>query len=160
MLVHFGDQLVGGPHWRLVCASPDYLSERGVPQSPADLAGHNCLTFSYTQGGSIWHFVGRSEEALRVGGSLRANSSEVLREAAIGGMGLILMPSWLVGADIEAGRLQVVLPEWEADLGGTGGAIQAVYLPNRRTSRKVRAFVDFLIERFGSPPYWDVRRDT
>lgn len=86
---------------------------------------------------------------------MRANSSEVLREAAIGGMGLILMPSWLVGADIEAERLRVVLPAWEASLSGSGGAIYAVYLPNRRSSKKVRVFVDFLIERFGTPPYWD-----
>jgi DNA-binding transcriptional LysR family regulator len=143
------------PHRRLVCASPDYLGERGIPQSPADLAAHNCLTFSYTQGNSTWRFSGQSDEAVRVSGSMRANNSEVLREAAIGGMGLILMPSWLVGADIEAGRLRVVLPEWEAGLGGSGGAIYAVYLPNRRSSKKVRAFVDFLIERFGSPPYWD-----
>lgn len=143
------------PHRRLVCASPDYLGERGVPQSPADLASHNCLTFSYTPGSSTWRFSGQSDETVRVSGSMRANNSEVLREAAIGGMGLILMPSWLVGADIEAGRLCVVLPEWEPSLSGTGGAIYAVYLPNRRSSKKVRAFVDFLIERFGSPPYWD-----
>lgn len=145
------------PHRRLVCASPDYLGQWGEPRSPADLAGRNCLTFSYTRGNSVWRFSGPSEESVRVGGNLRANSSEVLREAAIGGMGLILMPSWLVGADIEAGRLRVVLPEWEAGLGGNGGAIYAVYQPNRRSSKRVQAFIDFLVERFGSPPYWDLR---
>ncbi|WP_454726007.1 MULTISPECIES: LysR family transcriptional regulator [Cupriavidus] len=142
------------PHRRLVCASPDYLARRGEPGTPADLAAHDCLTFPYARGSSIWHFSGRSDEAVRVGGSLRANNSELLREAAIGGMGLILMPSWLVGADIEAGRLRAVLPGWEAGL-GAGAAIHAVYLPNRRASQKVRAFVDFFIERFGAPPYWD-----
>lgn len=130
-----------------------------MPQSPVDLASHNCLTFSYAQG-SIWRFSGRSDETVRVSGSVRANNSEVLREAAIGGMGLIMMPSWLVGADIEAGRLHVVLPEWEPSMSGAGGAIYAVYQPNRRSSKKVRAFVDFLIERFGSPPYWDTRSDS
>lgn len=148
------------PHRRLVCASPGYLATHGEPRSPAELADHNCLTFSYAQGSSVWHFSGRPDETVRVGGTLRANSSEVLREAAIGGMGLILMPSWLVGSDVEAGRLRVVLPDREAGLGGAPGAISAVYLPNRRSSKKVRAFVDFLIERFGSPPYWDVRRDA
>ncbi|MNG11926.1 LysR substrate binding domain protein [compost metagenome] len=74
-------------------------------------------------------------------------------------MGLVLLPSWLVGADIEAGRLRVVLPEWEVGLGGDGGAIYAVYQPNRRASKTVRAFVDFLVERFGSPPYWDASSD-
>ncbi len=143
------------PHRRLVCASPDYLGERGEPQSPAALAAHNCLTFSYMRGPRIWRFSGRSEEAVRVGGNMRANNSEMLREAAIDGLGIILMPSWLVGADIEAGRLRAVLTDWEANPGSAGAAIHAVYLPNRRTSRKVRVFVDFLIARFGSPPYWD-----
>lgn len=114
-----------------------------------------CLLYSPLRGSSIWRFSGRSEEAVHVSVSVRANNSEVLREAAIGGMGLIMMPSWLVGADIEAGRLRTVLPAWEPNLDGTGGAIYAVYLANRRSSKKVRAFVDFLIARFGSPPYWD-----
>jgi DNA-binding transcriptional LysR family regulator len=78
-----------------------------------------------------------------------------LREAAIGGTGLILMPSWLVGADIEAGRLRAILTDWEANPGNAGAAIHAVYLPNRMSSKKVRAFIDFLVARFGSPPYWD-----
>ncbi|NWA04660.1 LysR family transcriptional regulator [Pseudomonas gingeri] len=148
------------PHRRLLCASPDYLEQWGEPQAPAELAERNCLTFSYTRGHSTWCFSGRSEQVVRVSGNLRTNNSEVLREAAVGGMGLVLLPSWLVGADIEAGRLRVVLPDWEAGLGGNGGFIYAVYLPGRRTSKKVRAFVDFLVERFGSPPYWDVLSDA
>ena len=143
------------PHRRLVCASPDYLEEHGEPQSPADLSGHNCLTFSYVKGDRIWRFSGRSEETIRVSGNMRANNSEMLREAAIGGTGLILMPSWLVGADIEAGRLRAILTDWEANPGNASAAIHAVYLPNRRSSKKVRAFIDFLVARFGSPPYWD-----
>jgi DNA-binding transcriptional LysR family regulator len=140
------------PHRRLVCASPDYLEEHGEPLSPADLSGHNCLTFS----DRIWRFSGRSEETIRVSGNLRANNSEILREAAIGGTGLILAPSWLVGADIEAGRLRAILTDWEANPSSNPGvAIHAVYLPNRRSSKRVRAFIDFLVARFGSPPYWD-----
>ncbi len=143
------------PHKRVVCAAPDYLGENGVPQSPAELSSHNCLTFAYGSGINRWSFAGPSTETICVSGNLRANNSEVIREAAIGGMGLALMPSWLVGSDIESGRLRVLLPEWEANPGGADGAISAVFLPNRRTSKKVRAFVDFLTERFGSPPYWD-----
>jgi DNA-binding transcriptional LysR family regulator len=148
------------PHRRLVCASPDYCDQWRAPRSPAELSGHNCLTFSYTRGHSLWRFSGPSQESVRVSGSLRTNNSEILREAAIGGMGLVLLPSWLVGADIEAGRLRVVLPEWEAGLGGNSGSIYAVYLPNRRASKTVRAFVDFLVERFGAPPYWDASSDA
>ena len=144
------------PHQRVVCAGPDYLEEYGEPRTPADLTRHSCLTFAYAGGGQSWRFAGPSgEEEVRVGGNLRADNSEVLREAAIGGSGLILMPTWLVGNDIEAGRLRAVLTDWEASQGGPGAAIHAVYLPNRRGSKKVRAFIDFLITRFGSPPYWD-----
>ena len=75
---------------------------------------------------------------------------------------MVLLPTWLVGTDIDAGRLHVVLTDWDASPGGTGGAIHAVYLPNRRGSKKVRGFIDFLMARFGSPPYWDTpsARDT
>ena len=144
------------PHRRIVCASPDYLAEHGEPRAPADLAGHACLGFAYAGGKRSWRFSGPSgEQEVPIRGNLRANNSELLREAAIGGSELILMPTWLVGADIEAGRLRAVLTDWQAGPGDTGGAIHAVYLPNRRGSRKVNAFVEFLIARFGSPPYWD-----
>ncbi len=144
------------PHRRLVCASPAYLEQHGEPDTPADLAGHDCLTFSYTRGDRIWRFrKGSSEAAIRVKGSIRVNNSLVLRDAALAGIGIILMPSWLVGRDVETGRLRTLLPDWEASPSGPGSAIHAVYLPNRRNSRKVRTFTDFLAERFGSPPYWD-----
>ncbi|WEJ74861.1 LysR family transcriptional regulator [Pseudomonas sp. PSE14] len=143
------------PHRRLLCASPDYLQRHGSPRTPAELAQHACLTFAYARGSRLWHFCGHSEESVRVSGPLRANSSQVLRQAALDGMGLILMPSWLLGEDIEAGRLQVLLPEWRAGVNGEDSGVYAVYLPNRRNSKKVRAFVDFFTERFGDPPYWD-----
>ncbi|WP_313516426.1 LysR family transcriptional regulator [Pseudomonas sp.] len=143
------------PHHRCLCASPAYLREHGEPRTPADLTQHQCLTFSYSRGSNIWHFKGRTEEVVRVTGPVRANSSELLREAAIAGMGLILMPSWLVGGDIEAGRLRLVLPQWSSGIGETDAGIHAVYQPNRRSSKKVRAFIDFFATHFGSPPYWD-----
>lgn len=149
------------PHRRLLCASPDYLASRGEPACPADLARHNCFSFSYGSGDRTWRFSrGGKEEQVRVRGTLRANHSETLREVALAGLGLLLMPTWLVGQDVEEGRLRVVLPAWEAHLGRTGpavteGGIYAVYLGDRRTSAKLRAFIDFLEARFGSPPYWD-----
>lgn len=95
------------PHRRVVYGSPDYLAEHGEPHSPADLGRHNCLPISYNTGGRVWRFSGKSEETVRVTGNLRANNSETLREAAIGGAGLILMPTWLVGADIEGGSAHI-----------------------------------------------------
>ena len=144
------------PHHRLLCASPAYLANQGAPESPADLARHNCLTFAYSQGRQSWRFAGaHGEKTVPVKGSLRANSSEVLREAALGGAGIVLLPSWLIGADVQSGRLQALLPEWEVSLGESDGAISAVYLPNRRGARKVSAFIDFLASHFGTPPYWE-----
>jgi DNA-binding transcriptional LysR family regulator len=144
------------PQRRLVCASPDYLAARGEPQAPADLAGHNCLSFSYGRGDRTWRFAkGSAEQVIRIAGSIRANNSLLLRNAAVEGSGIILMPSWLVGDDIEAGRLRTLLTDWEPSPSRPGAAIHAVYLPNRRSSKRVRAFVDFLAARFGSPPYWD-----
>ncbi|MEM7727921.1 MAG: LysR family transcriptional regulator [Pseudomonadota bacterium] len=144
------------PHRRVVCASPDYLGEHGEPATPQDLAQHRCLDFDFSDGVTDWLFR-RGDETLSlpISGPVRANNSEVLREAAISGAGLIMMPTWLVGEDVEVGRLRRVLPDWECGHGSTESTIQAVYLPNRRGSPKVRAFIDHLAQSFGSPPYWD-----
>jgi len=144
------------PHRRVVCASPDYLARHAEPQSPHDLSGLNCLAFTYGRGDRTWRFTrGETEQVVRISGSICANNSFLLLNAALDGMGICLLPSWLVGKDVEAGRLRPLLSDWEANPLSPGAAIHAVYLPNRRTSKKVRAFVDFLIERFGSPPYWE-----
>jgi DNA-binding transcriptional LysR family regulator len=144
------------PHRRLICASPDYIAERGAPASPSDLARHNCLLFDYLTSDTTWTLAkDGARERVSVSGNLRASGSELLREAAIGGAGLILMPTWLVGPDLSDGRLVPVLEEWSVSPGPEDGAIWALYLASRRGSRKVSCFLDFLAEHFGSPPYWD-----
>lgn len=144
------------PHRRIVCASPAYLERHGVPETPQALEDHRCLIFDYERGEANWHLCkdGR-DDTVRVRGPLKASGSEVLVEAALGGAGIVLMPTWLVGADIAAGRLVALLTDHEPNPSPTPGAISAVYLPNRRGSKKVRAFVDHLIEVFGTPPYWE-----
>ena len=150
------------PHRRVLCASPDYIRTHGEPRAPADLAKHNCLTVSYSTGDRTWRFArsGRDEQG-RVRGNLRANHSETLREAALAGLGLILMPTWLIGGDLGEGRLRAVLAEWQAEVGRQSAAtrqergIYALYLADRRASAKVHSFTEFMIKRFGSPPYWD-----
>lgn len=144
------------PHRRVICASPDYLGEHGTPAQPADLAQRNCLLFDYAIATSAWTLKRADKvEKVQVSGNLHANGSELLREAAIGGAGLVLMPTWLVGQDIAAGRLLPVLEEWSSSLGTEDGAIWAVYLQNRRGSKKLSAFLDFLAKHISSPPYWD-----
>lgn len=144
------------PHRRLICASPDYLEAHGTPKVPRDLENHNCLVFDYQTGDSTWTLIqGGASEKIPVSGSLRANGSELLREAAVGGTGLILMPTWLIGGDITAGKLIPVLNDWSPSPGAAEGAIWAVYLPSRRGSKKLACFLDFLAQHFGAPPYWD-----
>lgn len=141
----------------LVCASPDYLEIHGEPTKPADLGDHNCLSFSHANIDRRWNFSGPSgNDRVDIRGNLRSNNSELLLESAISGAGIALLPSWLAGHDVDKGRLQAILTDWEASITGPDAGIYAVYQPNRRGSKKVSAFIDFFATRFGSPPYWDV----
>lgn len=150
------------PHRRIVCASPAYLARKGRPVVPGDLTDHACLTFAFSDGERRWRFTkGDHIEQIRIKGPLRANQAEALKEAAMAGLGVVMLPTWLAGEEIAQGHLQPLLHDWHADIGRLGaaplveGGIHALYLPDRRGSPKVRAFVDFLAARFGSPPYWD-----
>ncbi|HZU63216.1 MAG TPA: substrate binding domain-containing protein, partial [Novosphingobium sp.] len=141
---------------------PAYLARHGTPATPDDLASHACLTFTFADGERRWRFTqGERLAQIRVKGPLRANQAEALKEAALAGFGLVMLPTWLVGEEIAQGLLHPVLAPWHAEIGRPGmapaqeGAIHALYLPDRKGSPKVRAFVDFLAERFGAPPYWD-----
>jgi DNA-binding transcriptional LysR family regulator len=136
----------------VVCASPDYLARHGAPAQPRDLARHNCLTYSYAAVGDEWRLRGPDGEVrVRVTGTVRANNGDVLRAAALGGLGIVVMPTFLVGDALRSGALASVLPDYRV----RETAIHAVYPHGRHLSAKVRAFVDFLVERFGPQPYWD-----
>lgn len=139
----------------IVCASPGYLERQGVPQTPADLAQHHCLLYTGSANPEQWPFRAApgSEEVrmARVGGRLRANNGDALREAALAGQGITLLPSFIVGDDLAHGRLVPVLMEHTV----SQSAVFAVYPASRHLSPKVRVFVDFLSSRFGPVPYWD-----
>lgn len=129
-----------------VCASPAYLERHGTPTHPLELAAHDCLQFSVS--GPLAHTVfERAGERLEVPlrGSVRINHAEPLHALALGGMGVALLSSHLVRADIRAGRLVKLLPEWKPV---AQVALYAVYLPNRFATPKLRAFIDFLLEKF------------
>lgn len=135
-----------------VVASPDYLARRGTPQRPADLAGHDCLVYSNTPAGDQWRFVGSSERlAPRLNARLRANNGDALSAAAEAGLGLAVLPSFIIGAAVMRGTLRILLPDHPIEESG----IYAVYPASRHISAKVRRLVDFLAERFGGEPYWD-----
>lgn len=137
------------PSHRVLCAAPGYLAARGRPQRLADLAGHSLLVHNADQ----WRLDGPQGPAtVKVESAVRTNSSEVIREAVLAGLGIALRSTWDVGPEIDSGRLKIVLPDWRAS---ARVAVHAVYPSRRHLAHKVRVFMDFLGERFGSPPYWD-----
>lgn len=140
-------------HRRYVVASPRYLGCQGAPARPADLALHECPRFAYQAGPQRWSFLraGHNEE-VQVSGRLAANNADILREAVLAGAGIALLAHWLVEDDLRAGRLQRLFAEYEINPQDQRVSIHAAYLPNRRHSRKVHAFVDFVQKRIAALP--------
>lgn len=138
----------------VVCAAPSYLERRGLPRTVADLEHHDCLGYTLSEriGADHWSFGADGAAQVRVRGSLRTNNGDALRVAALSGLGVIYQPSFLVSADLRAGRLVALAldhPPIEV------GNIHAVFRPNRHLPPKSRAMIDFLAEQFGDEPPWD-----
>lgn len=137
----------------MLCASPAYLARRGTPATPEDLKGHNCITHA---------FGSRAEYRLRhqgqlisvpVSGSLFSNETAVLREAALAGAGIAMLPTYYAVPELKRGTLVRLLPEHEPEPLG----IHAVYLSRRHQPQALRLLIEFLAERFGAEvPPWDV----
>jgi DNA-binding transcriptional LysR family regulator len=139
------------PNRVVVCGSDAYLARRGIPRTPGDLTSHNCLLYAYLSSRDAWHFVGPAgEEWVTVEGTLRANNGDVLREAAVAGVGLVQMPSFIVGPELARGALRAVLQPYE----DRTLSVWALYPPTRYLAPKVRAFVDLLAHSFVRPA-WD-----
>ncbi|MET0278130.1 MAG: LysR family transcriptional regulator [Pseudorhodoplanes sp.] len=140
------------PARRVLVASPGYLERHGVPREPADLVHHRALNFGHASGPQRWQLQqGADVAAIPIQAALCSNNGDVLRAAAVNGNGITLLPTFLVGPDIGAGRLSIVLPSFPP----VGLGIYALYAPNRFLAAKTRVFVDFLSARFGDKPDWD-----
>ena len=142
-----------GPCRHAIVASPGYLAQRGTPLQPAALDEHTILTYRYQSGGNEWHFLGQDgrQQAVPVTGQIQMNSSLALREAVLNGAGIARMPTFVVGGDIQQGRLVSLLRDYRT----LEISIYAVLAQRRHLSPKVRAFVDFMAERITPQPYWD-----
>jgi DNA-binding transcriptional LysR family regulator len=139
---------------RVLCASPGYLARRGTPLVPVDLAEHECLILTGSQGRQdIWRMSDRSdrETSVRVNGRFECNYGELLRDAAVAGLGIALHSTWHVWTELRDGRLVQVLPDWRIP----ESAIHAVMPQRRLVPLRVRAFADFLVEKFGDDPPWE-----
>lgn len=137
---------------RSVCvASAAYLASSGTPLQPGDLARHNCLRYSYLRQPDDWSFTRQGEQVtVRVGGNLQANNGDVLRAAARSGLGVVCLPDFIVGDDVESGALVHLLTDWELP----EVPVHAVFPSQRHPSAKLRAFVDFLVARLGREQGW------
>jgi len=128
---------------RVYCASPAYLEARGVPATPEALAGHDCLPYGHTRQVQ-WQFrQGGKAQTIQVTGRMRANNGELLRDAAIAGMGVTYLPTFIVGQALADGRLVTVLDEWVTP----ALQLSAVYPQHRQVARPVQGFVSYLRER-------------
>jgi DNA-binding transcriptional LysR family regulator len=140
------------PARRVVCAAPAYLAKHGVPRTPAALREHACLDYTYLAAPGGWPFGnGRRTRRIAVQGPLSSNNGEVLREAALAGLGIALLPTFIVGDDLRAGRLRSLLAAYEC----WDAAIFVVYPATRHLAPKLRAFVDFFATHCGPHPPWD-----
>ncbi|WER47683.1 LysR substrate-binding domain-containing protein [Cupriavidus sp. WKF15] len=130
---------------RHVVASPDYLQGHGSPADPVDLVNHRCLRFSYGARDQVWTFrQDDSETKVPVSGHFRSNNAEVLRDVALAGAGIGLLPDWLVDHDIASGQLTALFDDWSVNPDQASSAISALYLPTQRGSRRIGAFLEFL----------------
>ena len=128
------------------CAAPAYLAQHGEPQVPEDLAAHACLTYAYTPQSGHWPFRDREgrERNVRVSGPAHANSGSFLEALAVAGLGIAFEPDFIVGPDVRAGRLVPILRAFAPP----AADVNVVYPSRRHLSAKVRAFTDFLAQRF------------
>ncbi len=138
---------------RRVCAAPSYLRRAGEPRIPEDLRDHACLTFREHPGSNVWTFEkdGGSVE-IRVTGDIFAPSADAFVAAAVAGLGIVLSPDWNMLAELAEGKLIEILTDYPTV--PAESPIYAVYPHQRYLPPKVRAFIDFLIERrseFGTP---------
>jgi DNA-binding transcriptional LysR family regulator len=137
---------------RVICASPSYLEQHGMPKYPGDLRSHTLLTYGFLLTGNQWKLTGKDgEQWIQPEWTLCANNAEVLRDAAIKGRGVALLPTFIAAASLRDGALQRFLDDYKAP----PLALYALYPPTRHLAVKVRLFIDFLVGRFGSTPLWD-----
>lgn len=141
----------------VLCASPEYLARRGTPETPADLLDHDCLIYSLLRVHDEWRFRDASgaKLLLPIEGRFSAGSGAMLRRAALAGLGLAVMPLFMVSDDLAAGRLQIVL---SGSFESVPLGVYAVYPQVKRPPSKVRAFVDLLVAHFKTPRWRDPER--
>lgn len=137
----------------VVCASPHYLKTYGMPATPGELRDHRCLVYSNLVDPNTWEFEdsGGARRSVKVKSALSSSSGDFLANAAAHGMGIVKQPTFIASTAIRSGKLIPVLTDYSWPI----SPAFAVYPPTRHLSYRVRAFIDFLVERFSDTPQWD-----
>jgi DNA-binding transcriptional LysR family regulator len=142
---------------RILAAAPSYLAERGAPKLPSDLRDHDLLIYTHANSPHELRFMRAGEtEALTVKGVVESNDGQVLRAAAIDGMGILVQPTYILYDDIVAGRLVPVLDDWDLPR----LTVNLAFPSRKHLSAKVRTFIDFLVGEFDRMQYerkWTAR---
>lgn len=138
------------PNRRLLCAAPAYVAACGAPSEPRELGRHACIVIRENDSAfNNWRLTdGRQHVTVKVHGGLAANHGEIAVDWALAGHGIVLRSEWDVAPYLRSGRLCRLLPPWV----GEAADIHAVYPQRHHLSATVRAFIDYLAERFGQPP--------
>lgn len=137
----------------LLCASPDYLDRRGIPETPADLGKHDHLLYTLTQKPQILTMTPHEgpQETVMIQGPVSANNGDVLCQMALEGAGIVALPSFIVGPALASGALAPILPQYYLP----SLNVYAVYPHARYLTTKVRVLIDYLVLRFQGIPPWD-----
>jgi DNA-binding transcriptional LysR family regulator len=147
---------VFGQQFYHLAASPDYLHKNGTPQKPDDLNHHKCLVYRGSSGPNRWLVRQPGGEWVHypVSPLMLSNNAETLLIAALGGMGIVLFPDWLIGERLQSGELVELLPAMETSIKTEPQNIAAIYPNARHPPLNVRTVIDYYIDVFGKPLYW------
>ncbi|MBI5938408.1 MAG: LysR family transcriptional regulator [Betaproteobacteria bacterium] len=138
----------------VLCAAPSYLAAHGKLNRIGQLSAHACVRQRLGEEVRAWRLQGPGGVVTpEISGNVLVSSGDAVRRLLLAGAGLGILPSYLVGGDLRAGRLIQVLPRYKPL--GSFNALYALYLTTRQGNPKVRAFIDYMIEKIGTPPYWD-----
>ncbi|MGE6660743.1 LysR family transcriptional regulator [Pseudomonas sp. NPDC077408] len=135
-----------GPVRQLLCASPAYLQQHGTPQHPQELLRHSCMYLGENAGDNRWHFSNdEQQEVVMVRGRYISNHSEARLEAALGDIGITVLPQFTAAHALAEGRLREVLPQWRYT-GSYQGAAWLLWRQNLHLPPKLRVLIDYLTE--------------
>jgi DNA-binding transcriptional LysR family regulator len=139
-----------------VCASPDYIARRGLPKTPRDIEQHECLLFLLPGFRTRWIFRDKQGELTEVpvAGRVTISNAAALRQCAVAGMGLALLPQWNIGADLLSGKLVTLFANYDVTATDFKSAAWLLYPSRSYMPLKVRAFGDYLKREFRARPPW------